>query len=136
MSKGGNPRFIVTNLTNAPGILYQRYCMRGEMENKIKEQKLYLYGYRTSCSKWRANQFRILLSVLAYTLLNVIREVGLEGTELSHARCDTIRLKLLKIGGVVLRNTRRIYIHLSGYYPYKDLFRHVAAKLMPEMARC
>jgi len=129
LDKGSNPRFVVTSLCDAPEQLYQRYCARGEIENRIKEQQLYLFADRTSCSKWLPNQLRVLLSALAYTLLNTIRQKALAGTELVRARCDTIRLKLLKIGASVVRNTRRVTLMLSESYPYKDIFRLAAARL-------
>jgi hypothetical protein len=64
-------------------------------------------------------------------LLESIRRLALKGTELEHAQAATIRLKLLKIGAVILRNTRRIRFLLSSHYPYQDLFRQVAARLQP-----
>ena len=131
MDKGSNPRFVVTNLKDEPATLYSRYCARGEMENRIKEQQLYLFADRTSASKWVPNQFRILLSALAYTLLQAIRQITLAGTELANARCDTIRLKLLKIGACVIRNTRRIRLLLSASCPYQELFQLAAIRLQP-----
>lgn len=131
LPKGANPRYVVTNIDGDPSEIYKKYCTRGEMENRIKEQQLYLFADRTSCSKWLPNQLRLLLSGLAYTLLNVIRRIGLKGTDLERARCDTIRLKLLKIGAAVVRNTRRVRILLSESCPYKELFRLVAARLCP-----
>lgn len=131
LEKGANPRYVVTNLEGTPADLYQQYCARGEMENRIKEQQLYLFADRTSCSKWLPNQFRLLLSGLAYTLLHTIRRIGLKGTELERARCDTIRLKLLKIGAAVVRNTRRVRLLLSESCPHQDLFRLVASRLCP-----
>lgn len=130
-AKGSNPRFVVTNLFCNPENMYTTYCARGEMENRIKEQQLYLYSDRTSCHKWWANQFRVLLSGIAYTLLEAIRRLGLVGTQYSQSRCDTIRLKLLKIGGVIVRNTRRVRFYLSSAYPYKKLFQTVLLKFMP-----
>ncbi len=132
MERGANPRYVVTSIKGDPAEIYQKYCARGEMENRIKEQQLYLFADRTSCSKWLPNQFRLLLSGLAYTLLNAIRRLGLSGTELARARCDTIRLKLLKIGAAVVRNTRRIRLLLSDACPYKDLFRLAANRLCPD----
>jgi len=129
LPKGSNPRFVVTNLSAAPELLYQQYCARGEMENRIKEQQLCLFADRTSCTLWLPNQFRVLLSALAYTLLNTIRHTALAGTELARARCDTIRLKLLKIGASVRRNTRRVVLLLSESCPYKLLFRLAASRL-------
>lgn len=128
--KGSNPRYIVTNMDEEPGHLYDKvYCARGEMENRIKEQQLDLFSDRTSCSKWWANQFRLLLSSLAYVLVESIRRVALTNTELARATCGTIRLKLLKIGAVLLRNTRRIRLHLSSAYPHRDLFHNVCRRL-------
>jgi hypothetical protein len=128
--QGSNPRYVVTNLTDDPQKIYDEvYCARGEMENRIKEQQLDLFADRTSCSKWWANQFRLLLSSLAYLLLEAIRRLGLKGTELARAQCGTIRLKLLKIGAVIRRNSRRVYFHLSSACPYESLFFRVARRL-------
>ncbi len=133
MSQGSNPRYVVTNLTGDPQHLYEKvYCARGEMENRIKEQQLDLFADRTSCSLWWPNQFRLLLSTLAYTLMAAIRRVALRNTELAHATCGTIRLKLFKVGAVVIRNTRRVKLLLSSSYPYQVLFLSVCQKLCPE----
>ena len=128
--QGSNPRYVITNLSDDPQKLYDEvYCARGEMENRIKEQQLDLFADRTSCTKWWANQFRLLLSSLAYLLMETIRRLGLKGTELARAQCGTIRLKLLKIGAVIRRNSRRVYFHLSSAYPYQALFFRVARRL-------
>lgn len=127
---GENPRFVVTNLEGDPQDLYDNlYCARGEMENRIKEQQMGLFADRTSCHKWWANQFRLLLSGLAYVLVEAIRRLALKGTELARAQVWTIRLKLLKIGAVVVRNTRHIRFMLSSAYPFQDLFRLAAERL-------
>ena len=131
-ARGSNPRFVVTNLTGKAQRIYDRlYCARGEMENRIKEQQLGLFADRTSCHTWWANQFRLLLSSLAYTLLETIRRVALHGTARARAQCGTLRLKLLRIGAIVLRNTRRIRLLLSSAYPNRELFCLVAARLKP-----
>ena len=84
LSKGANPRFMVTNIPTteraAKELYEQNDCGRGEMENRIKEQQLCLFADRTSCKTLRANQLRHWLSTLAYVLLNVLRERGLQGT--------------------------------------------------------
>jgi len=122
-SKGPNLRFIVTNLPGSGKELYENiYCARGDMENRIKEQQLHLFADRTSCTDWHANQFRLLLSSYAYVLLETIRRLALTGTELATAQCSTIRLKLLKIGAVITRNTRRVRFFMTTGYPYKALF--------------
>ena len=130
--KGSNPRYVVTNLEGEAQALYDKlYCARGDMENRIKEQQLDLFADRTSCQRWWPNQFRLLLSSLAYTLLEAIRRLALKGTELANVYVGTLRLKLLKIGAVILKNTRRIRFLLSSTYPYQQLYFHVAAKLAP-----
>jgi len=127
---GKNTRFIVTNLNGNPEYLYKKvYCARGEMENRIKEQQLHLFADRTSSKFWRSNQFRLLLSGLAYTLLNAIRLICLKGTEISNATCSTIRIKLLKIGAIIKRKTRTVKILLSNAYPYKNLFKLAVMRL-------
>lgn len=128
--KGNNPRYVVTNLSGPAQELYdETYCGRGGMENRIKEQQLDLFADRTSCHRWWPNQWRLLLSSLAYVLMEAIRRLGLRATELAHAQVETIRLKLLKIGAVVIRNSRRIRLLLSSSYPFQRLFFHVAAQL-------
>ena len=108
-AKGANPRYVITNLPGKAKVLYDKlYCARGDMENRIKEQQWDLYADRTSCHRWWPNQLRLLLSSLAYILLESIRRLALTGTELARAYVGTIRIKLLKIGSVILRNTRRI----------------------------
>lgn len=132
-SRGRNPRFIVTNLNGDAQELYDNiYCARGEMENRIKEQQLGLFADRTSAHHWWTNQFRLLLSSLAYVLMEAIRRLALQDTELANAQVGTLRLKLLKIGAVVLRNTRRIRFLLSSAFPYQNLFYTVAERLVPE----
>lgn len=127
---GTNPRFVVTNLDAMPEYVYDKiYCARGEMENRVKEQQLGLFADRTSCHKWWANQFRLLLSSLAYMLIEGIRRLALTNTELAKAQASTIRLKLLKIGAVVTRNTRRIRFSLASGYPYQDIFWQVVKRL-------
>lgn len=130
--QGSNPRYVVTNRADVPAELYDGiYCQRGEMENRIKEQQLGLFADRTSCSAWWPNQFRLLLASLAYTMMQAIRRLGLAGTELARAQCTTIRLKLFKIGGTLLRSVRRLRVLLASQCPYRDLFFLVAQRLRP-----
>ena len=129
-AKGSNPRYLVTNIQGDPQELYDKlYCARGDMENRIKEQQLDLFADRTSCHQWWANPFRLLLASLAYMLLEAIRRLALNGTEMAKAQCGTIRLKLLKVGAVIIKNTRRVRFLLSSAYPYQQLFRHVIRQL-------
>ena len=131
-SKGANPRYVVTNLEGDGKELYEQlYCQRGVMENRIKEQQLDLFADRTSCHDWWPNQFRLILSSLAYSLIEAIRRLALAGTHMARAQAGTIRLKLLRIGAIVIRNTRRVSLHLSTACPHKALFCLAAARLKP-----
>ncbi|RPI63234.1 MAG: IS1380 family transposase, partial [Planctomycetaceae bacterium] len=128
--KGENPRFLVTSLTGDPQELYDNlYCRRGDAENRIKEQQIGLFADRTSCHAFVANQFRVLLSAAAYVLMETLRRVGLAGTELAAAQAGTIRLKLLKIGGRIVRSVRRIVIHLAGGFPLQETFGIILRRL-------
>ena len=127
---GDNPRFLVTSLTGQPQTLYDdQYCPRGDAENRIKEQQLGLFADRTSCHRFLANQFRVLLSAAGHVLLETLRRVGLVATELAAAQATTIRLKLLKIGGRVQRSVRRLVIHLASGYPLQQTFAAILRRL-------
>ncbi|NHZ63831.1 IS3 family transposase [Massilia sp. CCM 8694] len=131
-ARGANPRFIVTNLTGGPKALYERvYCARGEAENRIKKAQLDLFGRRASCHKFQANQLRLLLAAFAYTLMINLRRLALVGTELARACTATIRIKLLKIGAAVVRNTRRVRVLLASQHPLKHVFPTAARALAP-----
>ena len=130
--QGANPRFIVTDLPGSPKALYERrYCARGEAENRIKEAQLDLFGRRASCHRYQANQLRLLLAALAYTLMINLRRLALKGTELAQACTATIRTKLLKIGAAVLRNTRRVRVLLASAHPMKRVLITAARALSP-----
>lgn len=126
LSQGENPRFVVTSLsTEAYGMrsLYEDlYCARGDMENRIKEQQLWLFADRTSAATMRANQLRLWFSSVAYTLMIALKTRGLKGTKLANAQCNTIRLKLLKVGARIKVTVRRIWVSLSQSYPYQHIF--------------
>ena len=127
-------RFIATNIERyTPQHLYEEiYCMRGEMENRIKEQKLDLFSDRMSAQQWWANQFRILLSAFAYILINYIRQKYLAGTRLAKAQIGTIINKLFKVGAIILRNTRKIIFSLASACPYQDVWNIIMRKMRLE----
>jgi Transposase DDE domain group 1 len=130
-AQGKNPRFVVANVPGDPQELYEDvYCQRGEAENRIKEQQLDLFADRTSCHRFVANQFRLLLSSAAYVLVQALRRTALVGTELAKAQVGTIRLKLFKVAARVVLTVRRVVFHLSSSYPYQGLFEAVCARVM------
>jgi len=129
-AKGDNNRYIVTTLEGSPQELYDKmYCQRGDMENRIKEQQLGLFADRTSCHKWWANQWRLLLSTFAYIIMDRFRTTALKDTKWAKLQCSTLRVKLIKIGAVVTRNTRRVRVHLSSAYPDQEIFQKAHQQL-------
>ncbi len=133
LSKGSNPRFVVTNLPPSRAAakrLYEKlYCARGDMENRIKEQQLDLFADRTSAATMRANQLRLYFASFAYVLMHGLRRLGLEGTQLARAQCTTIRLKLLKIGARLRVTVRKVWLSFSESYPYAKDFMEILANL-------
>ena len=133
LAKGENPRFVVTSL---PAREFEKrylyadlYCARGEMENRIKEQQLDLFGDRASCHTFRGNHIRSWFSMAAQWLIVTVRTIGLEGTELARAQAGTIRTKLFKVGAIVAVSVRRIYVRLSSAFPRQRLFCRALARL-------
>ncbi|MBI3449630.1 MAG: IS1380 family transposase [Acidobacteria bacterium] len=133
VSGKANPRFVVTSLSasdvDARALYEDEYCARGEMENRIKEQQLYLFADRTSAATMRANQTRLWFSSVAYVLMQALRRVGLAGTTMARAQCETIRLKLLKIGAQVRVTVRKVWVSLASGSPYAALFAQVYKNL-------
>ena len=130
---GTNLRFVVSNIKNlsAQELYDKSYCPRGDMENGIKQLKLDFYSDRNSCSDFLANQFRVLLSSIAYILLDELRRTYLSKTDLAKAYGGTIRLKLFKIGAVILKNTRRVQVLFSSHYPQQKTFTEISKQLVP-----
>jgi hypothetical protein len=124
-----NPRFVVTNLTGSPRRVYERsYCYRGEIENRIKELKLGMQIDRTSCCRFLANQFRVLMTAAAYVLM---QELRLRAARTACARYQVwmLREHLLKLGARVDRSVRRIVLHLPESFPFIDAWSRVAMAL-------
>lgn len=90
-----------------------------------------LFADRVSAHRWWANQWRMLLSALAYTVIENLRDTALRGTELAQATCATIRTKLIKIGAVVISKLTILRVHLSSHHPYEALFRRATTALSP-----
>ena len=133
-----NPRVIVTSLsrveTNARFLYEKVYCARGDMDgstahHRIKEYQGDLFADRTSTATMRANQLRLWLASFAYVLICALRRVGLAHTQFAQAACGTIRLKLLKLAGLVRISARRIKFALASACPYADEWRLAAVRL-------
>jgi hypothetical protein len=128
-SRKDNPRFLVTNLPHRPATVYTRlYCGRGDMENRLKELQLGVAMDRTSCSRFAANQLRLLLSVAAYVLFQVLQHAA-RATVLGAAQIWILRERLLKVAVWVDRSVRRIVLHLPQTFPWREAWQHLARAL-------
>jgi hypothetical protein len=121
-----NPRFVVTNLSATPTTVYTSYCQRGDVENRLKELHDGLALGRTSCSRFWANQFRVVLTAAAYVLLQELRRQA-QGTDCATAQISTLRERLLKLAVWVERSVRRLVVHLPQFAPWGHTWRRVAA---------
>jgi Transposase DDE domain group 1 len=124
-----NPRFVVTNLPQTPAWLYTEvYCARGDIENRIKELHDDLAIGRTSCSRFWANQLRVLLTAAAYVLMQELR-LRAARTSCARAQMGTLRLRLLKLGVRVVGSVRRIVLHLPDSTPDAVAWQRIALSL-------
>src|SRR5216683_1037415 len=120
-----NPRFVVTNLPDEPEAVYQFYCGRGDVENRLKELHHGLELDRTSCERFLANQFRVLLTLAAYVLFQELRRRA-AGTACADAQVTTLRERLLKLAVWVERSVRRIVLHMPATFPWLPTWRRIA----------
>jgi len=126
------PRYVVTNLAGVPQAVYEFYCGRGDQENRIKEMKLDLASGRTSCHKFLANQFRLLLHTAACVLMGALQE-ALEGTRWAKAQVGTLRSRLLKVGARVAETCRKVWIHLPTSFPEREAWLLAHRRLLAGM---
>ncbi len=129
--EGENIRFVVTNLEiNRNQWIYETvYCGRGQMENYIKDHKLFLHSDRTSCHKFEANQFRLFLHSAAYVLMHTFRATGLRGTAWCKAQFNQIQLRLLKVGARIDELKTKVTFHFPSAFPLKEVYATVLSNL-------
>ena len=120
-----NPRFVVTNLPDPSQAVYEFYCLRGDVENRLKELHHGLEMDPTSCSAFLANQFRVLLTLTAYILFQELRRRAAK-TVCVDAQVPTLRERLIKLAVWVERSVRRIVLHLPTTFPWLRTWRQVA----------
>jgi len=123
-----NPRFVVTNLPQSPRRVYELYRERGDMENRLKELHYGLGFDRTSCTRFWANAFRVVLTAAAYVLLQSMRQ-RLAATPAATYQVSTLRERLFKLGTRVQVSARRIVLHLPAAFPWLALWQSVALAL-------
>ena len=129
--EGENVRFVVTNLKiNRNQWIYETiYCGRGQMENYIKDHKLFLHSDRTSCHKFEANQFRLFLHSAAYVLMHTLRTIGLQGTAWCKAQFNQIQLRLLKVGVRIDELKTKVTFHFPSAFPLKEVYETILSNL-------
>lgn len=119
-----NPRYVVTNLDLDPEAAYGFYTERGDVENRIKELKDDLFSGRTSCHRFLANQFRLLLHAAALVLIQAVRR-QFAGSEMGRIQAGNMRSKLFKVAARVVETSRRIVIHLPTSYPWQTTWERL-----------
>ena len=125
---GSNTRYIVTNIHGKDSLYTDIYCKRGDMENRVKEVQLDMFGDRMSSSSFTTNQFRLLLSAISYTYLNRLKEI-LHIPNTARMYCNTLRLKVIKVAVYIRQNTRKIYIDFAKNHSYKSLLAQALNRL-------
>lgn len=120
-----NPRFVVTNLPDAPEAVYHFYCLRGDVENRLKELHHGLQMDRTRCEHFLANQLRLLLTLAAYALFQDLRPRP-AGTACANAKVTTLHERLLKLAVWVEPSVRRIVLHFPATFPWLPAWRRIA----------
>jgi hypothetical protein len=127
LEKGPNVRFVVTNQSPPRQELYEAYVDRGEAEGYIKDLKNACYADRLSCHSFWANQFRLLLHGAAYWLLDTLRGWLMQQGS-PRMQLDTLRLRVLKIGGRVMEMADQVRLRLASSHPGQALWRLLAAR--------
>ena len=132
--KGPNTRFVITSLSHKrPAYLYrQLYAKRGQAENYIKNHKTYLHSDRTSCHRFQANQFRLMLHSAAYMLLHALRDLALTATQFHAANFDTIQKHLLKVATRVRQWKTKIELHFPSSFPLRTLYTIMNRRLQQD----
>ena len=132
-NEGSKMRHVVTSLPSskiAPSLLYtNKYCPRGDMENRIKEQQLDLFADRTSTQTFDSNQLRLWLSSMAYVLLQAFRQKCLSTTSFAKATVGKIRLSLMKLGAKITVSVRRIKIAIASSCTHQNILAIVTHKI-------
>jgi hypothetical protein len=120
---------VVTNIKRTPKSVYEKiYCQRALIELRIKELHYGLHIDRTSCTRFFANQFRVLLCAAAYVLLQELR-LRARRTGFALAQVSTLRERLLKLAVWIERSTRRLVLHLPDSAPWRSDWCRIARTL-------
>ena len=120
--------FIITNMTAGPEGVVRFYNGRGTAEQWIKEGKYALNWTRLSCRRFVSNRVRLSLFVLAYNLGNFLRRLCLPKA-VKHWSLRSVQVKLIKMGGRLVRHARRLIFQLSDVSVPGRLFQRVLERI-------
>jgi hypothetical protein len=125
---GSDIRYVLTNYKGgrAQWLYEEKYCKRARCENVIKELRS-VSADRLSTQSFESNQFRLLLHVFTYILLNEVRACG-QASE-RHITLNTLKLRLIKVAVQVEETARRIFLRWPSSYPWQQAFVYTAARL-------
>jgi len=113
--------FIVTNLSLPSRSMVRFYNKRGTAEQWIKEGKQATHWTRLSCHRFRANEVRLQLSVLAYNLGNLWRRLVLP-QRIDHWSLTSLQQRLVKTGGRLVKHARYYWLLLAEGHLTRRLF--------------
>jgi Transposase DDE domain group 1 len=120
--------FIVTNLSLASRAVVRFYNKRGTAEQWIKEGKQAVKMTRLSCHRFRSNEVRLWLSVLAYNLGNLWRRLVLP-RRIDHWSLTSVQQRLVKTGGRLVKHARYYWLVLAEGHLTRRLFGAMAQRI-------
>ena len=120
--------FIVTNMTLPSRSVVRFYNKRGTAEQWIKEGKQATNWTRLSCHRFRANEVRLQLSVLAYNLGNLWRRLGLP-QRIKSWSLTSLQHRLIKTGGRLLKHARYYWLLLAEGHLNRKLFGEMLGRI-------
>ena len=121
--------FIVTTLAMDSRGVVRFYNKRGTAEQWIKEGKLAVKMTRLSCHRFRANEVRLWLSVIAYNLGNLWRRLGLP-KRIDTWSLTTLQQRLMKTGGRLVKHARYYWLLLAEGHLTRTLFGAILRRLV------
>jgi Transposase DDE domain group 1 len=120
--------FIVTNFQTSSRAVVRFYNKRGTAEQWIKEGKQAVAMTRLSCHRFRANEVRLWLSVIAYNLGNLWRRLALPAA-VANWSLTSLQQRLVKTGGRLIKHARYYWLLLAESHLTRRLFAGMLAKI-------
>jgi hypothetical protein len=120
--------FIVTNLSLRSRAVVRFYNKRGTAEQWIKEGKQATHWTRLSCHRFRANEARLQLSLLAYNLCNLWRRLVLP-KRIDAWSLTSLQQRLVKTGGRLIKHARYYWLLLAEGHLHRRLFGQMLRRI-------